>query len=112
MDNIRLLLEIDRRARSRRLQNTYGKLYDHTRPFGPDNIGVYSWQQEWHNAGAEFPERMLMAANQVGKTRTAGAETAIHATGLYPPWWKGRVFDHPVDWWCGSVTNESSKDII
>lgn len=112
MDNSRLLAELDRRTRQRRLQNSYGKIYDHARPFGPDNVGVYAWQREFHNAGKENTERMLMAANQVGKTRTAGAETAIHATGLYPPWWEGRRFDHPVDWWCGSVTNEASKDII
>lgn len=112
MDNSRLLAELERRSRSRLLLNTYGKLYDHTLPFGPDNVGVYAWQKEFHNAGGQNPERMLMAANRVGKTQSAAAEMAIHLTGLYPPWWEGRKFDGAVRAWCGSVTNEASKDII
>src|SRR3990167_10255014 len=112
MDNATLLAEFDRRKRSRRLVNTYGKLYDHTRPFGPDNVGVYGWQRDFHNAGRNHEERMLMAANRGGKTQSAAAEMAIHLTGMYPPWWEGRKFDRPVRAWCGSVTNESSKDII
>ena len=112
MDAARLLAEIDRRTRSRRLQNTYGKLYDYSKPFSAENVGVYEWQREFHNAGKDHQERMLMAANQVGKTRSAGAEMAIHLTGMYPPWWDGLRFDHPIQAWCGSVTNEASKDII
>jgi phage terminase large subunit-like protein len=113
VDNNRILTEIDRRARRRRLMQTYGRLYDHTKPFGDDNpIGVYNWQAEFHNAGATNKERCIIAANRVGKTMSSGAEAAIHATGLYPPWWKGRRFEKATKGWVGSVTNESSKDII
>jgi phage terminase large subunit-like protein len=72
----------------------------------------YDWQREFHYAGADHPERMLMAANRVGKTMSAGAETTYHLTGDYPPDWKGRRFDEPVLWWTGSPTNESSRDIV
>lgn len=72
----------------------------------------YSWQKEFHDAGASNEERMLMAANRVGKTQSAGAETAIHATGEYPADWVGRKFDHPILIWIGSVTNEASRDIV
>jgi len=112
MDRSRLLAEAERRQRGRRLQNRYGLLYDHDKPFGGDNVGVYSWQQDFHNAGGTFPERMLMAANRVGKTESAAAEMAIHATGMYPKWWKGKRFDKPIKAWCGSVTNEASKEVI
>lgn len=51
-----------------------------------------------------------MAANQVGKTISAGAEVAIHLTGRYPDWWAGRIFDTPVHFWASGVTGESTRD--
>lgn len=70
------------------------------------------WQLEFHNAGKDNQERMLMAANRPGKTYSAAAEVAFHATGLYPDWWQGRKFGKEVLIWCGSVTNEASRDIV
>jgi phage terminase large subunit-like protein len=51
-----------------------------------------------------------MAANQVGKTISAGAEVAMHLTGRYPDNWPGYVFDKPMPWWVGGVTSESTRD--
>jgi len=70
------------------------------------------WQLEFHNVGADFQERMLKTGNREGKTYTAAAETAFHMTGLYPDWWEGRRFTHPVLVWTGSPTNETSRDIV
>ena len=70
------------------------------------------WQTDFHAKGATEQERMLCCANRVGKSHTGGAETAIHATGHYPPDWVGRKFFEPVSIWCGSPTNETSKGII
>jgi len=72
----------------------------------------YPWQKEFHDAGAHNPERMLMAANRVGKTQSAAAEVAMHLTGDYPDWWDGRRFDRPTLVWTGSPTNETSRDIV
>ena len=72
----------------------------------------YWWQKEFHAAGRGYPERMLMAANRVGKTMSAGCEVSYHLTGEYPKWWQGRRFDHPVLAWTGSPTNETSRDIV
>lgn len=72
----------------------------------------YPWQAEFHEAGKHFTERMLMAANRVGKTMSAGAEVAYHLTGEYPEWWNGKRFDHPTLVWTGSPTNETSRDIV
>jgi phage terminase large subunit-like protein len=72
----------------------------------------YPWQVEFHNAGIDNPERMLMAANRVGKTVSAACEVSFHLTGNYPDWWKGKRFDKPVLVWTGSPTNETSKDIV
>ena len=70
----------------------------------------YPKQQDFHAAGAEHRERLLMAANQVGKTLAGGAEAAMHLTGRYPDWWQGRRFDKPVRAWAGSVTGEVTRD--
>jgi len=112
VDPRRALEELASRKANRRLFNEYAKPFDHTKPSGPDNVGAYQWQIEFHNAGAKFPERCLMAANQVGKTMCGGAETAIHLTGEYPPWWQGRRFENPVKGWTGAERTEDSKDLI
>ncbi len=68
----------------------------------------YPWQVEFHNA--DYRERAIIAANQTGKTRTCGAEVAIHATGQYPDWWQGHRFINPPKICIGSETNETLRD--
>lgn len=99
----------------------------------------YRWQQRFHEAGESYRERMLMAANRVGKTQTAGAEVALHLTGDYdglsrelkypeklpngadhpnagelvwPHGWRGRRFQYPILAWTGSPSSETSRDIV
>lgn len=72
----------------------------------------YPWQKNFHDAGATNSQRMVRAANRTGKTHSAGAEVAMHATGEYPEWWDGRRFPGPILIWVGSVTNEASRDIV
>ena len=72
----------------------------------------YPWQIAFHAAGADHPERMLMAANRVGKTVSAACEVTFHLTGDYPEWWEGKRFLHPTLVWTGSPTNETSRDIV
>src|SRR5215470_19562823 len=55
----------------------------------------YPKQADFHAAGVTHRERLLMAGNQIGKTMAGGMEAAMHATGRYPDWWKGRRFDRP-----------------
>lgn len=66
----------------------------------------YPKQAEFHAAGAKFRERLFMAANQVGKTVAGAAEFAMHLTGQYPDWWRGRRFDRPVRALAGSESAE------
>lgn len=77
----------------------------------------YEFQKRFHNAQgfqtdkpADF--KGLMAANQVGKTMSAARETAFHLTGLYPDWWEGIRYEYPVNWICGTSTNDTTRDII
>jgi Terminase large subunit, T4likevirus-type, N-terminal len=53
-----------------------------------------------------------MAANQIGKTLAGGMETAMHATGRYPDWWKGKRFDAPTVGWACGVSGEVVRDTV
>lgn len=70
----------------------------------------YPKQREFHEHGAVYRERALMAGNQLGKTTAGAAECAMHLTGRYPPWWKGRVFDRPIRAVAGSESAELTRD--
>jgi phage terminase large subunit-like protein len=73
----------------------------------------YAKHLEWLDAGREYRERCAMMANRVGKTFSLGGyELAAHLTGLYPDWWTGRRFDHPVSTWAAGDTYLSTRDII
>tara|TARA_Y100000310_G_scaffold312663_1_gene360196 strand:+ start:1739 stop:3190 length:1452 start_codon:yes stop_codon:yes gene_type:complete len=71
-------------------------------------------QKEFHTSGADegSRERLLMAANQAGKTTCAGMETAMHMTGQYPKWWKGKRYTKAVKGWAGSDTAQTTRDGI
>lgn len=73
---------------------------------------AYAKQQEFHANGKAFRERLLMAGNQLGKTWSAGFETAMHLTGRYPDNWQGRVFDKQVAGWAAGVTSEVTRDSV
>lgn len=74
----------------------------------------YRKQRDYHKAGGivGVRERLLMAGNQLGKTLAAGAEAAMHLTGMYPDWWEGKRFDHPTTAWAASVTSQGTRDTV
>lgn len=101
------LLEEKQRRTNRQKLTTY---YPET---GPLRRELYRPHMEMFAAGAEHRERLMLAANRVGKTEGVGGyETTLHLTGLYPDWWVGKRFDHPVRWWAAGRTNETTRDIV
>jgi phage terminase large subunit-like protein len=72
----------------------------------------YPKQREFHNAGKTFRERLLMAANQVGKTFAAAMELAMHTSGAYPAWWEGYWFDRAIRAWACGETSEVVRATI
>jgi phage terminase large subunit-like protein len=70
----------------------------------------YPKQLAFHALGKTKRERMLMAANRVGKTYSAASELAYHLTGYYPEWWPGIRFVKPGRWGIGSKTAELTRD--
>jgi phage terminase large subunit-like protein len=72
----------------------------------------YPYQKNFHDTGGSANQRLLMAANRIGKSYCGSAEMAYHLTGLYPKWWKGRKYRQPITAWCGGVSNETTRDIV
>src|SRR5215475_10892502 len=72
----------------------------------------YPKQLAFHTAGANVRERLLMAANQSGKSFAGGMEAAMHATGRYPEWWQGKRFDRATIGWACAVTGEMARDVV
>ena len=72
----------------------------------------YQKQKLFHSLGKTKRERLFRAGNQLGKSIAGGAEAAMHATGRYPDWWEGRVFDQANDGWASGVTGEVTRDTI
>ena len=56
-------------------------------------------QNLFHELGVKAKERLFLAGNRTGKTYSGAMEGAMHLTGLYPSWWKGKRFSHPVEMW-------------
>jgi phage terminase large subunit-like protein len=71
----------------------------------------YDFQLRFHEAGSECNQRLLMAANRVGKSYVGAMEMAIHLTGVYPDWWKGKKFEEPIRAWVCGASNETTRDI-
>jgi phage terminase large subunit-like protein len=69
----------------------------------------YTKQVEFHSAGLQFRERLFMAGNQLGKTWAGAYEVAMHLTGRYPDWWKGRRFNYATRWMVGSESAELTR---
>lgn len=95
-----------RRARRRKLFSIYPDE-------GPLRRALYPKHLQFFAAGTVHQERAAIAANRVGKSfGIGGYETTLHLTGLYPDWWPGRRFEHPVDVWAAGDTTETTRDIV
>ena len=97
-----------------KLTSAVGRQYARTRLL---RYRPYPKQLAFHAAGRLYDERLLMAANQVGKSTAGAAEAALHLTGKYDAWeqatglrWEGRRFDRPVAGWVGCDTWVNTRD--
>tara|TARA_Y100000816_G_scaffold281952_1_gene257070 strand:- start:2852 stop:4273 length:1422 start_codon:yes stop_codon:yes gene_type:complete len=71
----------------------------------------YLFQEKFHADGSIANQRLLMAANRVGKSYVGAMEMTIHLTGHYPDWWTGKKFKNPVRAWVCGASNETTRDI-
>jgi hypothetical protein len=89
----------------------------HRREFGFDGRPMteenwYPWQLKSMYGTKEHSEVLLMAANQVGKSESAGYWDAVDLTGDYPDWWQGFKFKHPINLWLLGVSSSQLKEVL
>ncbi|RQS39846.1 DNA packaging protein [Burkholderia sp. Bp8990] len=72
----------------------------------------YQKQRDFHNASAQYRERLFMAGNQLGKTWSSAYEIAYHLTGKYPDWWQGKRWNRAVTGWALGESMESTRDTL
>lgn len=73
---------------------------------------LYPWQLRFNTKTKDYTACMLMAANQVGKTRTGTLIDAYHLTGDYPDGWGGHVFERPIMGWLLGYSGEKTRDLL
>lgn len=71
----------------------------------------YPKQRAFIALGKKKRERLLIAANQIGKSETGAYETACHLTGIYPKDWPGRQWKRPVKFWAAGETSLLARDV-
>ena len=78
-------------------------------PYGIENCPKH---RAFFDAGAGYNERLFLAANRIGKSISGAFESACHATGVYPQWWRGKRFDKPTKGWVIGSTARSTRDVV
>lgn len=106
IERIEVREEIARRKRERKILSYYPTE-------GPLRRELYIKHQEFFAGGVNHRERLMLAANRIGKTEGVGGyELALHLTGWYPDWWIGRRFDKPISAWACGDTSKTVREIL
>lgn len=80
---------------------------------GPLRRELYPKHLAYFKAGRTYRERLMMAANRIGKTESIGGyELTLHMTGRYPTWWEGRRFETAISAWAAGDTGKTTRDIL
>lgn len=106
-------LELIELIEEKKRREKYNSIKSYYPDKGPLRRELYPKHMEFFKAGANYRERLFMAANRVGKTEGAGGfEVALHLTGDYPDWWKGKRFNRPTKCRASGDTAKSVRDIL
>lgn len=81
-------------------------------PDGPYPIESCPKHKAFFDAGSEYRQRAFLAGNRTGKTIAGAFEMTCHLTGIYPSWWSGKRFDHPISAWAGGKTGQTTRDTV
>ena len=71
----------------------------------------YPYQLKFIAESLENAQVALIAGDRVGKSFGGGRIGAMHLTGDYPQWWKGRRFPGPIKMWACGVTNDKVREV-
>lgn len=109
MEPRRALYLLARVLQSRIEKTALDQLYPDT---GPLRRELYAKYMQAFEAGAVHSERAILGGNRVGKTLGIGGyETALHVTGLYPSWWRGRRFSKKILVWAAGTKGLKVRDV-
>lgn len=98
--------EIARRLQRQKIKRYYPETGKLRRDAYPKHMSFFS-------AGATCRQRLMLAANRVGKTEGVGLyELTLHLTGDYPDWWIGRRFNRAVKAWAAGDTKQTVREIL
>ena len=100
-EKIRLIHLLDEKI-SRDKRNRLSRVYE----------SFYWWQRKFNAATRDHHECLLLAANQVGKTRTGTSIDAYHLLGTYPDDWEGHAFKRPPMCWLLGYSGEKTRDLL
>jgi len=103
----KLILDVlEARSKKRKIDEFYPET-------GPLRRELYRPHTAFFDAGKSCRERAIIAANRIGKSEGIGGyETALHLTGEYPDWWKGKRFSRPINAWACGSTGQTVRDIV
>ena len=109
MDPITAAGILVRQIRQRTEAGALATLYPDTGPLRRELYGKYT---DAFRAGLIHNERAILGGNRVGKTLGIGGyETALHLTGLYPPWWDGWRCNYPILVWAAGTKAIKVRDV-
>lgn len=94
-----LLKEVENRIKYRKMDQFFPTE-------GPLSRKYYPKQMLHFKMGATHKLRLMICANQIGKTTIGALELVYHITGQYPEWWEGYRFKEANNWW---AVGEDSK---
>lgn len=77
-----------------------------------DYRNLYDWQRLFNAKTADYHSCMLMAGNQVGKSRTGCLIDSFHLTGEYPEDWGGHKFTSAPTIWLLGYSGEKTRDLL
>lgn len=98
--------EIARRLQRQKIKRYYPETGKLRRDAYPKHMSFFA-------AGATCRQRLMLAANRVGKTEGVGLyELTHHLTGDYPDWWIGRRFNRAVKAWAAGDTKQTVREIL
>lgn len=102
---LKLLEEKENQLKYNQFVNWYADSGKYRRELYPKHV-------QFLNASAKHGQLALIGANRSGKSFTTKYAVAMHATGKYPHWYKGRRFLNPINVWVVGKSSQSVRDIL
>jgi phage terminase large subunit-like protein len=107
--DVERMLRLKRELEEREKYSGFGRWF---KDDGPFSIHVLEKHRAFFDAGAIYRERLLQGGNRCGKTISGAYETAVHLTGKYPQWWRGKRFEKPPQAWAMGSTSLTTRDTV